>query len=51
MPAPDLIGGGYRFSDKDMRKCKKRERIPIQFNRDALYRAGSTFLMMRLSIA
>src|SRR5215470_12592641 len=23
MPAPDLIGGGYRFSDKDMRPCSK----------------------------
>jgi hypothetical protein len=27
---------GHRFSEKDMRKCKNRERIPVQLNRDAL---------------
>jgi pimeloyl-ACP methyl ester carboxylesterase len=29
-------GGGNRFSDKDMRKIKESERIPIRLNRDAL---------------
>jgi hypothetical protein len=27
---------GYRFSEKDMRKRKNLERIPIQLKRDAL---------------
>jgi hypothetical protein len=27
---------GYRFSEKDMRQQKNRERIPIQLDRDAL---------------
>jgi hypothetical protein len=30
---------GNRFSDKDMRKQEKLERIPIRPNRDALWRA------------
>jgi hypothetical protein len=35
-PAPDLIRGGNRFSEKDMRKSTNLERISIQPNRDAL---------------
>jgi hypothetical protein len=27
---------GHRFSEKDMRKCKNLESIPVQFNRDAV---------------
>jgi hypothetical protein len=30
MPAPDLIRGGNRFPDKDMRKSKTLERVRIQ---------------------
>jgi hypothetical protein len=36
MPAPDLIRGRYRFSDKDMRRLKNLERFPIGSNRGEL---------------
>jgi hypothetical protein len=35
-PALDLIGGGYRFADKDMRQRVNLERIPIPQEWDAL---------------
>jgi hypothetical protein len=34
-PAPDLIRGGDRLSEKDMRQSTNLERIPIQPNRNA----------------
>jgi len=32
-PAPDLIRGGYRFSEKIMLNRNKLDRDPIQLNR------------------
>jgi DNA-binding HxlR family transcriptional regulator len=35
-PAPDLIRGGHRFAEKDMRQCVNLERVPIPQERGAL---------------
>jgi hypothetical protein len=38
---------GHRFSEKDMRKRKNLERIPIQLKRDALRRRGMPWMTTR----
>ena len=35
-PAPDLIRGGRRFADKDMRQTMNLEHVPIPQERDVL---------------
>jgi len=35
-PAPDLIRGGYRFADKNMRQSLILEHVPIPKERDML---------------
>src|SRR5438105_15039227 len=39
-PAPDLIRGGNRFADKNMRQSMILEHVPIPKERDMLERVG-----------